>query len=319
MNYLAVDIGGTAVKVGLVTSKGEILSKASYPANFDGYETPLQKTALQATEQFLRQLSANDGERPIKQIAGALGLGGIGISATCLIDTVKGRVCGAHIPRYEGAELKKSFEEHFGLESRVVNDANSAALAELWTGRLKGCQNGILLTLGTGIGGGIIVDGKLLAGAHGFGGEVGHISIKKDGPLAAYGNRGGYEEYASTKALLGRLEARLIEEELPLPEEGLSGHWVFKQAEKKNPLILQVLKEWIEDIAVGIENLVYIFDPEIIVIGGGVSSQEKCLIKPLEKRLKEGLMHAYREDIRLVAARHGNDAGLLGAVYLFVG
>ena len=319
MHYLAVDIGGTAVKVGLVSATGGVLNKASYPADFDGYKTPLQETALKGAEEFVRRMSEakGGGEGAMKQMVKALELQGIGISATCLIDTVKGRVAGAHIPNYQGAELKKHFEETFGLETRVINDANSAALAELWTGSLKGCKNGILLTIGTGIGGGIIADGKLLSGAHGFAGEVGHMSIKKDGPLAAYGNRGGYEEYASTKALLRRVEERLMEEGLPLPEEGLSGHWVFEQADRGDALMEQILNEWIEDLMVGIENLVYIFDPERVVLGGGVSAQEKWLIKPLEERLHKKLMHAYQEHIRVLSATHLNDAGLIGAVYSF--
>lgn len=318
MMYLAVDIGGTAVKVGLVDGEGCVESSQAYPSAFDGYQTPLLETALEAATDFLGGLASAGAESALpRQIIQDLDIQGIGISAACLIDTVKGRVAGSHIPNYQGAELKKRFEAQFGLETRVINDANSAALAELWTGSLKGCQNGILLTLGTGIGGGIIVDGKLLSGAHGFAGEVGHISIKKDGPLAAYGNRGGYEEYASTKALLRRVEERLMEESLPLPEEGLSGHWVFEQLEKKYPLVQQVFAEWMEDIVVGIENLIYIFDPEIVVIGGGVSAQGKWLVHPLEKKLKERIMPNYRADIRLVEATHHNNAGLIGAVYSF--
>lgn len=318
MNYLAIDIGGTAVKVGLVSDQGEVLCKAAYPADFDGYRTPLLETALKGAEQFLAAHAPEGGEKTGEEAARALGLGGIGISATCLIDTVRGRVAGAHFPNYQGAELKKNFEARIGLETRVVNDANSAALAELWTGSMKGCREGILLTLGTGIGGGIIVNGKLLNGAHGFAGEVGHISIKKDGPLAAYGNRGGYEEYASTKALVRRVEARLIEENLEMPVEGVNGRWIFDRIGKGDQLVKGVLEDWMNDILVGIENLVYIFDPELVVIGGGVSAQEELLIRPLEKKLKEHLMPSYREDIRVVPAVHHNDAGLIGAVYSFV-
>ena len=319
MNYLAIDIGGTAVKVGLVSEEGKVLGKESYPADFDGYRTPLLETALKGAADFVLRLAPGGGEGlSAAQAAKALGLGGIGISATCLIDTVRGRVAGAHFPNYQGAELKKSFEERFGLETRVVNDANSAALAELWTGNMKGCRDAILITLGTGIGGGIIVNGELLNGAHGFAGEVGHVSIKKDGPLAAYGNRGGYEEYASTKALVKRVEARLIEENRELPVEGLSGRSVFALVAQGDPLVTQVLSEWMDDILVGIENLIYIFDPERIVIGGGISAEEKMLIQPLEKRLKEHLMPTYRADIRVVPAVHHNDAGLIGAVYSFV-
>ena len=147
---------------------------------------------------------------------------------------------------------------------------------------------------------------------------MGHISIKKDGPLAAYGNRGGYEEYASTKALVRRVEARLIEENLEMPAEGVNGRWIFERIGKGDKLIKGVLEDWMHDILVGIENLVYIFDPELVVIGGGVSAQEELLIRPLEKKLKEHLMPSYREDIRVVPAVHHNDAGLIGAVYSFV-
>ena len=109
-----------------------------------------------------------------------------------------------------------------------------------------------------------------------------------------------------------------MEEGLPLPEEGLSGHWVFEQADRGDALMKQILQDWIEDLMVGIENLVYIFDPERVVLGGGVSAQEKWIIKPLEERLHKNLMHAYQEHIRVLPATHLNDAGLIGAVYSFV-
>ena len=328
MNYLAVDIGGTEVKIGLINNRGEVLAKTSVSANYHNYETPLMQIALEGSISFvgtLRQKEAIETGRSVQaespaRAAEMLGIQGIGISATGMIDKVRGRVAGAagHIPNYFGSELKQTFEDVFHVETRVINDANSAAVAEHWTGSARGCNNALVLTLGTGIGGGIIVNGRILEGAHGYAGEVGHITIKKDGPVSPCVNRGTFEFYGATKALVHRAEERFAAAGLPVPEYGLNGKRIFDEVEAGNEVAISVVRDWIDDIAVGIVDLIYIFDPEIVVIGGGVSAQEKLLIRPLENRVREMLMPVFAEKLKMVAATHHNDAGMIGAVYSFV-
>ena len=332
MNYLAVDIGGTEVKIGLVNDQGEVLAKTSVPANFDNYETPLLEVALNGSVRFTETLAAKEAAEfghpdnlpvraeEVKAAAAQLGICGIGISTTGMIDKIRGRVAGAagHIPHYQGAELKKEFEALFGLETHVINDANSVAVAEHWTGSAKGCDNALILTLGTGIGGGIIVNGKILEGAHGYAGEVGHITVKKDGPMTPCGNRGTFEFYGATKALVRKAEERYRAAGLPVPDRGLNGKMIFEAAAQGSETARGLLQEWISDISVGIIDLIYIFDPEIVVIGGGVSAQEEMLIRPLEEKVRADLMPVFAEKLRMVPAAHHNDAGMIGAVRSFV-
>ena len=332
MNYLAVDIGGTEVKIGLINNRGEVLAKTSVPADFDNYETPLLKTSLNGAVRFVDGMAHHlaeeekaRGEEPLPagtpaEAAAMLGIRGVGVSSTGMIDKLRGRVAGAagHIPNYLGAELKECFEAAFGVETHVINDANSAAVAEHWTGSARGCDNALVLTLGTGIGGGIIVNGRILEGAHGYAGEVGHITVKKDGPMTPCGNRGTFEFYGATKALVRHAEERFRAAGLPVPEHGLNGRRIFEEVRDGNETAAAVVRDWIDDIAVGIVDLIYIFDPEIVVVGGGVSAQEELLIKPLAARVRESLMPVYAEKFKMVAATHGNDAGMIGAVYSFV-
>ena len=322
MQFLAVDIGGTEVKIGIVDDKGNVLRKTSCSANYDNYETPLLKITLEGARRFVLEAAEEKGVRTSspQEAAAALELGGIGIATTGMVDKKRGRIAGAaaHIPHFLGSEFKQVFEEAFGLETQVMNDANSAAVAEHWTGSAKGCDNALILTLGTGIGGGIIVGGRILEGAHGYAGEVGHIVIKKDGPMTHSGNHGTYEFYGATKALVHLAEMRFEAAGLPVPEGGLNGRLIFEAVAAGNETAAATVRDWIDDIAVGIVNLIYIFDPEIVVIGGGVSVQLELLIKPLEEAVRRELMPVFAEKLKMVPATHGNDAGMIGAVYGFL-
>lgn len=314
MNYLGIDIGGTSVKCGLISPEGQVLLSRAYPADVPHYNTNLMETALEGTKSFVSELASGETD-PVKAVK-KLEIQGIGIDTTGLPDeegTVRGSV--EHIPHYMNAPVGQVFRECFGLPVRVINDANAAALAELWSGSAKSCEQAVVLTIGTGIGAGIIVNGRLLSGAHGFAGEVGHSVIKKDGPMTPCGNPGTFEEYAAVTGLLKLTKSRLAEEGRPLPEEGLNGRVIFRLAEEGDKFYSEILKTWIRDMAVGIVNLVYTFDPEIVVIGGAVSAQDALLIRPLREEVRAQLMPLYARVFRLEPATHGNEAGMIGAVY----
>ena len=319
MRYLAADIGGTAVKCGLISEEGHVLLKTEAPVDFDQYQTPILESALRTAEKLLREACGGDAAENTSapELAKRLEIGGIGICAKGMIDKTNGVVAGSggHLPGYVGSRFKEAFEERFALETRVINDANSAAVAEMWTGRAAGCRNAVVVTIGTGIGGGIIADGRILEGGRGFAGEIGHMTIQKDGPLSSCGNPGTFEDYASTGALRRRVCEALTA--AGKKTENISGREIFALAEEGDKLIRSVIREWISDIAVGLVNLVYVFDPEIIVIGGGVSHQKKWLLDPLRETVKERLLPLYAERFRLEPAVHENDAGMIGAVYSF--
>lgn len=292
---LAIDIGGTAVKLGLADQKGNLFHKASADVAFDGYRTPIFTTVVRSARQMLKDHHI----RPE----------GIAVSATGQVDTESGTIIGTNgkIANYEGLNLKAGMEETFGVETWALNDANAAILGECFTGRARGMKNVIMITLGTGVGGGVVVDGKILSGRRGIAGEMGHFPLYADGVPCSCGLRGCYESYASVTALIerGRKRSGL---------DGLDGREIFRRAEAGDTMFLSVLDEWISDIASGISGLVHIFNPEMVLVGGGVSSQEELLIRPLREKVFAQTMPRFREGLQLEKATLGNDAGLVGAV-----
>ena len=192
--YLAIDIGGTSVKLGIVDEGGCVLAKAEQSVCFDYYETPILTTVLSASEQFLKEQDV----RPQS-------LAGVGVSATGQIDTHTGTVVGTcgSLPNYIGSPIKAELEAKFGLPVTVANDANCMTLGEVWVGGAKGYTDVIGVTLGTGVGGGILTGGRLLEGARGLGGELGHYRTHAlDGVPCTCGATGCWERYAATTALV---------------------------------------------------------------------------------------------------------------------
>lgn len=184
-------------------------------------------------------------------------------------------------------------------------------LGEWFAGRAKGLKHVLMLTLGTGVGGGIILNGQLYGGTRGLAGELGHFTLYQDGDPCACGKRGCLENYASVTALV-----RLAQE--ATAESGLTGRLIFARAEQRDSVMLDVLACWLEDVAAGITGLVHIFNPEMVLIGGGVSGQEQLMMKPLRERVLQGVMPRFAEGLRLERALLGNDAGLIGAAKFFM-
>lgn len=305
--YLGIDIGGTAIKYGIVTADGEVLEAAEYPVAFDGYETPIGVTLLKTSQEFLddNHILAED-------------LSGIGVSATGQIDTYRGMVAGVggNIKNWVDTEIKQDLEEQFHLPVTVVNDANCVALGEQWIGAAKGKENVIVITIGTGVGGGIIQGGEVLLGDKGFAGELGHFSIDRNGVACTCGNKGCYEQYASMTALVRKIRAHLPLNSCPeMTDEQVNGRVIFEEVANGNLEITQFVEEWIADIVSGIVSLVHIFNPELILIGGGVSKQEELFVSKVREQVKDKTMHNFGKDLKVEAAILGNHAGLVGAVY----
>ena len=189
---LSIDIGGTAVKMGLVDHEGAIHARHEASVCFDHYQTPILTTVIREAQAFL----AREGAQ----------IEGIGVSATGQVDDSAGAVIGTNgkIPNYEGAQIKRDMEAAFGVPVFALNDANAAALGECFAGRAKGVQNVLMVTLGTGVGGGIVLGGRIFGGTRGIAGELGHFTLYQDGPLCPCGKRGCFESYAATTALVRR-------------------------------------------------------------------------------------------------------------------
>lgn len=294
--YLGIDIGGTAVKLGLVDETGTVLDRAERSVSFDGYRTPILDTVRAAAADF------TDGRRG--QLAG------IGVSATGQINSRKGIVAGTcgSLPGWVGAPIRDRLTEDFGLPVTVANDANCMCLGEVWVGAARGCTDVIGITIGTGIGGGILTGGRLLEGARGLGGEMGHYRTHAlDGVPCTCGARGCWERYASTTALVRAAQA--------MDPELRDGRAIFAAARAGRCDVLDLLDRWMDEIAQGLAGMVHIFNPQRILVGGGVSAQKELLIEPLEHKVKAAVMPAFAEGLTLQAAALQNDAGLVGAVY----
>ena len=201
--YLAIDIGGTAVKLGIVDETGAVGPKAEESVNFDGYQTPVLTTVLKAAKAFVETQNIDVNT-----------LEGVGVSATGQIDSRKGIVAGTcgNFPNYINSPIQAELERLFGLPVTVANDANCMTLGEVWVGGAKGYTDVIGVTLGTGVGGGILTGGRLLEGARGLGGELGHYRTHAlDGIPCTCGATGCWERYASATAIIrmGRESAQL--------------------------------------------------------------------------------------------------------------
>ena len=299
--YFGIDIGGTAVKLGIVDETGKVLCKGEQSVNFDGYQTPVLDTVRKAAKEFLTAQAI-----PVESLSG------IGVSATGQIDSRKGIVAGTcgNFPNYIGSPIKAALEQDFGLPVTVANDANCMTLGEVWVGGAQGYTDVIGVTLGTGVGGGILTGGRLLEGARGLGGELGHYRTHAlDGVLCTCGASGCWERYAATTALVRAAQ--------PRNHKWRDGRAIFESAHAGDPIILALLEDWTDEIVQGLAGLVHIFNPQLILIGGGVSAQQELLIEPIARKVRASIMPACAEGLEIRAAQLHNDAGMVGAVYYF--
>ena len=293
---LGIDVGGTAVKLGLMTREGQILAREEAPVNGDGYATPVLTSVLRTAERFLK--------------SGKAELEGVAVSATGQVDDRRGIVIGTNgsIPGYEGTDFKTAFESGYGVPVHVLNDANAAALGESFLGAGKGYRDVLMVTLGTGVGGGVVSGGRLVRGHRGIAGELGHFSIDRGGLPCSCGGRGCFERYASATALL-----RMARDAVPA-DPVRDGRDFFDRVRRGEKTLSEVLEQWLDGAALGLAGLIHIFNPEIVLIGGGISAQQELLINPLREKVFGLLMPRFSEGLRLEAAHLGNDAGMIGAL-----
>ena len=281
---LGIDVGGTAVKLGLMTREGRILARDEAPVNADGYSTPVLTSVLRAAERFLKS------RETVPE--------GIAVSATGQVDDLLGTVIGTNgsIPGYEGTDFKTAFQSRFGVPAHVLNDANAAALGETFLGAGKGCRDVLMVTLGTGVGGGVVSGGRLVRGHRGIAGELGHFSIDRGGLPCSCGGRGCFERYASASALIRM--ARDASSGNPVRD----GRDFFARVRDGDGALFAVLDQWLDGVALGLAGLIHIFNPE------------ELLIRPLREKIRKLLMPRFAEGLRIEAARLGNDAGMIGAL-----
>lgn len=284
-DVLGVDIGGTKIRLAIVGRGGRLSFDKTVPT-----KTPLYPYL---EKQVLRILADHPE------------VGAIGIGTHGFVDPAKGKVIYATdiLPGWTGTELKEQLEQATGKRVEVDNDANCAALAEAKIGAARGNDRVVCLTLGTGLGGGIIWDGQLLSGGpHGGAAEIGHMILHPNGVLCPCGRRGCYEQYVSGTALNRRIQ-----------EAGLniSSRELFETA-RTDLTAQQVINDFTADLALGISSLQAIFDMDVVVIGGGVSESAPLWWDRFMQRLEPLLLNP----LSVKVAEFGNEAGVLGAALL---
>ena len=308
--YVGIDLGGTNTKIGVVDKEGnKIFTTTMKTESIDGHKESLDRIA--------NILKENLKEYDIK----LTDVGGVGIGVPGPV--VKGRIVKffANFPWPENLDLAAEFEERLGLKVKVDNDVNVITLGEMWKGAGKGHKNVLGIAVGTGIGGGIIIDGNLVSGKNGTAGEIGHSKVVKDGKLCGCGQKGCWEAYASATGLIREAQGRLIVNKKNKLYEETKGREVeakdiFDAAKDGDEFSMDIVDYEVDYLALGISNLLNILDPEIIVMGGGVSLAGDFLLDKLRERLKKYALPSALEGLEIVEAELGNDAGILGAAHL---
>ncbi|MGI6335602.1 MAG: ROK family protein [Eubacteriales bacterium] len=312
MVTIGVDLGGTKIAAGVVNEQCELLYKDSVPT---GASRPAEEIVADMAK-LCRNVTQKAGV-DIKDV------GWIGIGSPGSIDRETGMVLYANNLPFNRTPLAGILRGHWDIPIYVDNDANAAALGEVYAGAAKNCRDVIMVTLGTGVGGGIIIDGKIYAGFNSNGAELGHTVIVANGRPCTCGRHGCWEAYASvTGLILDTREAMLKNRDSLMWEiqEGsidhVSGKTAFIAAKKNDPAALEVVRGYCDYVAIGITNLVNIFQPEVLCVGGAISKEGEYLLTPVRKFVERERYTRYCAQTELKIAALGNDAGIIGAAML---
>lgn len=294
MNIVCFDIGGTFIKSSVINEKGHMLYKDKFPTPKANCRTLIPINII----------------NKIKEVSNYFKVDAAGISTAGLVDSQKGRIIYAseNLPDYTGAEFSSILREELNIFCCVENDVNSAALGELWKGGAEGLESFVFISLGTGIGGAIVNDGNLLRGVKGGAGEIGHMVIKENGIPCNCGGQGCFERYASTSALL-----RAYKDETEAQD--ITGEELIMLVRAGDPAANKVYNKYLEDLALGISNIVHILDPGNVIIGGGISAQGYSFLEDIDRAFRKKVMKSYGEYTKLHLAKLANDAGMYGVAY----
>ncbi len=308
-----VDLGGTTAKIGLFTTTGDLLEKWEVPTDTSNAgEHIMENLAAAVKAKMTEKGFTNDDVEGV----------GVGVPGPVLNSSIVPIICanlggwGKHnVSEEMGAMLD-------GMKVLVGNDANVAALGEIWMGAAKGCRNAVMVTLGTGVGGGVIVNGKVIDGVHGAGGEIGHITVNRhETATCGCGKHGCLEQYSSATGVV-RCMKKLLDEnpDTPCTLRGtdFAAKDVFDAARKGDALAAQEVTEMADILGMALASIAATTDPEMFMIGGGVARAGDVLFAPLNESYRKYAFRSCRET-PIKQATLGNDAGMYGAVRLIVG
>lgn len=312
MNYIGIDIGGTNLKAGLVNDEGSILAMEKRKIA----EVSDQKALVEALVALTQSLTERGGLTP-EQIRS------VGVGVPGAVEIHSGAVLYTCNLPLRNVPLRKLFHRYLPYPLYVENDANCAALAEYYAGAGMGSKRFVTITLGTGVGAGILHNGQIYHGANGMAGEVGHMSIVYHGEPCPCGRRGCWERYASASALTRETKAAMqadkntIMWKMTQDIDHVNAKLAFDAAAKGDETARKVIDSWIEYVGVGIANVINTFEPEVICIGGGVSNQGEVLLAPVRAYAENETRNITTGKFPVICAcQLHNDAGVIGAAAL---
>ncbi|MEJ2739652.1 MAG: ROK family protein [Dehalococcoidia bacterium] len=306
---LAVDLGGTKIRSAIISQEGKLVAVDNRATQaykgfrhvldrlFDSIDIVLRKECLQTKE-----------------------FSGIGVAIAGVLDSKNGILTSSpNLPHWRNVPLKQIIQDRLGLATFLINDANAAALGEHRFGAGTGAQDLVYLTVSTGIGGGIIIDGKLYEGSTGSAGELGHMTINAEGPRCNCGSYGCLEVLASGTAVAREAVERINRGETSLLKDmkedasNIRAEDVAKAAKQGDKLAAEIIADASYYLGIGLANIVNIFNPQVIIIGGGMSKMGRMLIEPAKKVVKQRAFKLPARAAHIVRARLGNDSGIIGA------
>lgn len=311
---VGIDIGGTNIKAGVLDKEGNIIYSCSIKTLADnGSEDVLNRISNLVSDML------NENKISKEDVAGI----GMGIPGPVNTDTGVVSFC-PNMKGWENLNASKKLEELTSLAVKVGNDVNVITMGEAWIGAAKGYLNVLGLTLGTGIGGGIVVNGKLVSGVSGGAGEIGHIKVEFDGKLCGCGQRGCWEAYASATGLQREAISRLSVNKENLLYKRLNGDIysveakdIFDCAKEGDKFSLDLVEFEIKYLSFGLSGLINTLNPEVVVVGGGISLAGNILFDKLNEALKDKVLSVGLKELKILPAKLGNNAGVVGAAAMF--
>lgn len=315
MYRLGIDLGGTNIVAGVVDKKYKIVAKASC------------KTAVPRPESEICDSMAEVAKKAVEKAKLTMDdIESVGIGVPGAVNPKTGVIEYSANLFFHNWEVVEMMEERLGKKVHIENDANAAALGEYLAGSAKGARNAVAITLGTGVGGGIIVDGKIYSGSNFAGAELGHMVIVKDGKECACGRRGCWETYASATGLINLTKQKILSEKLEFSYmlklcdgdiNKVNGRTAFDAMRDGDPTAKSVVEEYISYLSCGLVNIINIFQPDVLCIGGGISNEGENLLGPVRSYVERERYTKHNDKQTVICkCTLGNDAGIIGAAYL---
>lgn len=312
MLRIGLDIGGTGIQIGVVDEEGRILEKGAIATRTDlPFEEQIAQMAACATETLRRSGHTMDEVQSI----------GAGVPGVA--DNRAGRVVFCANMNWNDVPFREEFQKHIDKPVFIDNDATVAGLAESVAGVSANTSSSVFITLGTGVGGGIVIGGKVWSGAHGVGSEIGHITFELDGEPCTCGNYGCLERYCSATAIIRMAREQVLRHPTSLimkmadnDPDRINAKIVFDAAREGDETAVKLFRRYVRYLSLGIVTVINFFDPEVIALGGGVSKAGDFLLDAIREEVPRHILYKNLPYARIELARLGSDAGIIGAAML---